>query len=341
MSIRFAVIGLYHNHMYSLTQQLLAAGAHITQVYEADDALLHPFIKTFPQAQRTGTIESILHDAQVQLVISAPLPDQRAGLGIKVMQAGKDYLTDKPGFTTLAQLDAVQRVQAETKKMYIVYFSERLASPATVKAGELIQQGAIGQVIQTVGFGPHTLNAAQRPAWFFKRQHVGGILNDLACHQIDQFLYLTGAAQAELVQSQVGNFNHPHYPELDDFGDVLLRSAQASGYARVDWFTPGGLDTWGDVRLFILGTEGTIEVRKNIDLQGKAGGNHLFIFDQHSTRYINCAGVPTPFGEQIVADVLNRTETAMTQAHCFLASRLALQAQAAAQRLTQAPAAHS
>jgi predicted dehydrogenase len=214
-------------------------------------------------------------------------------------------------------------------------YSERFENRATVKAGELVKAGAIGRVIQTVGLGPHRTNPKTRPAWFFERERYGGILCDIASHQFDQFLYFTGSTQAEVVASQVGNTNHPQYPGLEDFGDATVRGDRGTGYVRVDWFTPDGLATWGDGRLTILGTNGFIEIRKNIDLGGaRTGGSHLFLVDGKETRYVDCKDVVLPYGGQLVDDVLNRTETAMTQAHCFLATEVALQAQARAHTLS-------
>jgi len=100
------------------------------------------------------------------------------------------------------------------------------------------------------------------------------------------------------------------------------------GYIRVDWFTPDGLASWGDGRLTILGTEGFIEIRKNVDIaSGHTGGNHLYLVNQKETKYIDCSKEPLPFGQLLVDDVINRTETAMPQAHCLLATELALKAQ--------------
>src|SRR5262249_9815786 len=150
----------------------------------------------------------------------------------------------------------------------------------------------------------------------------------------DQFLAFTGSKKAEIIASQVGNLHHPQWPGLEDFGDVMLRGDGGSGYIRVDWFTPNGLGTWGDGRLTILGSDGVIEVRKNIDLDGRKGGNHLFLVDQKETRYIDCTDVPLLYGERLVDDVLNRTETAMPQSHAFLAMELALAAEKQAKRIT-------
>ncbi|HEX2907398.1 MAG TPA: Gfo/Idh/MocA family oxidoreductase [Phototrophicaceae bacterium] len=338
MSIRFAAIGLNHGHIYNQVNDLLNAGAELVWFYAPEPEKIEEFSRQYPQAKLARSIEEILEDTSIQVIASASIPNERAPLGVRVMQHGKDYLVDKPGFTTLEQLAEVRRVQAETQRIYAVHYSERFDNAATVKAGELVQAGAIGQVIQTTGFGPHRIAAPSRPDWFFRKVCFGGILNDIASHQVDQFLFFTGSTTGEVVTAQVGNVHHPQYPELEDFGDVVLRSDRATGYIRVDWLTPDGLDTWGDVRLFLLGTEGYIEIRKNTDLAGRPGKDHLFLVDQKETRYIDCSNVALPFGPQFVSDVLNRTETAAPQAHYFLASELILKAQQMAQVLAFKPA---
>ncbi len=335
MTIRVAAVGFAHDHIYGIAGVLASAGAEIATYYDDTPERIARFVERFPQAQAARSVEEILEDQAVDVIISASIPNERAPLGIRAMQHGKDFLSAKPAFTSLEQLEQVKRVQAETGRIYSVYFGERFGNPATVKAGELVHSGAIGRVVQTVGFGPHRLlNHGYRPDWVFDRQYFGGVINDLASHQMDQFLYFTNSSEAEVVAAHVGNFRHQQFPKMHDYGDVTLRSAHATGHVRVDWMTPPGLDTWGDVRLFIMGTEGTIELRKNIDLAGREGTNHLFIFDQQETRYIPCAEVPMPFGAQFLNDVRNRTETAMPQAHAFLASELALKAEQIAVDLT-------
>jgi predicted dehydrogenase len=331
--IRFSVIGLNHGHINGQTRAVLKGGGELVSFYAKETDLAAAFSKAFPQAKLARSEKEILEDRSIQLIVSAPIPDERAALAVAAMRHGKDVMMDKPGMTTLAQLNEVRRVQQQTHRIYSILYSERLENPATVKAGELVKAGAIGRVLQTVGLGPHRTNLASRPKWFFERARYGGILCDIASHQFDQFLFFTGSTRAEVVASQVGNLNHPQHPGLEDFGDVMLRGDRGAGYIRVDWFTPGGLKTWGDGRLTILGTDGYIEIRKNIDIAGRPGGNHLFLVDQKETRYIDCRDVSTPYGEQLVNDIVNRTETAMEQEHCFRAMELALKAQAQAQRL--------
>ncbi|HEX6289105.1 MAG TPA: Gfo/Idh/MocA family oxidoreductase [Herpetosiphonaceae bacterium] len=331
--VRFGVIGINHNHIYGQVDLLLRVGAELVAVFAPEPDLLASFTKTYPQARIVRSEAEILEDPTIHLIVSAAIPAQRARIGIAAMQHGKDYMSDKPGFTTLEQLAEARRVQAETQRIYSICYSERFENPATVQAGTLVKSGAIGRVIQTIGLGPHRANLSSRPDWFFRRAEYGGILTDIASHQADQFLFFTGSTSVEIVAAQVANYQHPEYPELEDFGDLTVRGDQGTGYIRVDWFTPGGLDAWGDTRLTILGTDGYIEVRKNIDIAGRPGANHLFLVDQQATRYIDCSQVTLPYGAQLVGDIINRTEAAMTQEHCFLAAELVLRAQAQAARL--------
>jgi predicted dehydrogenase len=331
--IKFGVIGLNHSHINGQTEAVLRGGGELTLFYAREPDLAAAFLKRFPQAKLARTENEVLEDRDIKLVVSAAIPDERGPLGIRVMEHGKDYMVDKPGITTLEQLAAVRQVQAKTKRIYSIMYSERLENRATVRAGELVKAGAIGRVIQTIGLGPHRMNASTRPAWFFERPRFGGILCDIGSHQADQFLYFTNSTRADVVASQVGNFHHPKYPSFEDFGDMLVRGDGGTGYVRVDWFTPGGLATWGDGRLTVLGTDGYIEIRKNIDIVGRPGGSHLFLVDQKETKYIDCSKVPLLYGEQLVNDVVDRTETAMPQAHCFLATELVLRAQKQAQRV--------
>ncbi len=332
--IRFAAIGINHDHINGQVNAVLRGGGQLISFYAKEPDLAAEFSKKFPQAKRARSEREILEDSSIQLVLSSAIPNERASLGIEVMRHGKDYMVDKPGMTTLEQLAEVHRVQAETRRIYSILYSERLENRATVRAAELVKAGAIGRIVQTAILAPHRMRPQTRPPWFFERERYGGILCDIGSHQFDQFLFFTGSTRADILASQVGNIAHPEYPGLEDFGDVLLRGDGGSGYIRVDWFTPEGLGVWGDGRLTILGTTGYIEVRKNVDIAGRAGASHLFLVDQKETRYIDCQAQELPYGGQLVDDVLNRTETAMSQQHCFLTMELALQAEKQAQRVS-------
>lgn len=331
--LRFSVVGINHGHIHGQIGAVTRGGGQLVSFYAKEPDLAADFAKRYPQARQARAEQEVLEDDSVQLVLSAAIPSERAPLGVRVMRHGKDYMADKPGITTLEQLAEVRRVQRETRRIYSIMYSERFENAATVRAGELVKAGAVGRVIQTIGLGPHRINNGRRDPWFYDRKRFGGIICDIGSHQADQFLYFTGSTRAEVAASQVGNVQHPQHPDFEDFGDMMLRGDGGTGYVRVDWFTPDGLSTWGDGRLTILGTDGYIEIRKNVDIAGRPGGSHLFLVDNRETRHIDCRGVPLPYGGQLVDDILNRTETAMSQEHCFLATELALKAQKQARRL--------
>jgi predicted dehydrogenase len=224
-----------HGHINGQTSAMLRAGAELVSFYCKEPELAANYSKRFPQAKQARSEEEVLEDKSIHLVISASIPNERAPLGVRVMRSGKDFMVDKPGATSLAQLAEARRAQRETKRIYSIMYSERFENPATVKAGELVKAGAIGKVIQTIGLGPHRVNPRTRPAWFWDRKYFGGVICDIASHQFDHF---------------------------------------------------------------------------------------------------DCSKEPLPYGEQLVNDILNRTETAMTQAHCFLATELALKAQQQARKLS-------
>jgi predicted dehydrogenase len=332
--LKFAAIGLDHRHIYHQVGRLLELGAECKGYHSRADATpLEGFVQRFPDLRRVEDQRTLLEDPEVQLIVTAGIPVERAEIAIQAMRHGKDVMVDKPGVITAAQLAEVRRVRSETGRIWSVDFSERFEVRAMTRATELVRAGALGRVVQTIGLGPHRLNRHLRPAWFFERARAGGILADIGSHQIDQFLHFTGSDEAEIALSAVANYATPENPEFEDFGEILLRSGHASGYIRIDWYTPDGLPTWGDGRCTILGTEGYIELRKYVDIAGRAGTDHLFLVDKRETRHVDCSTAPLPYYERLIADVFERTETAMSQAHCFKVCELAIEAQAQAKRL--------
>jgi predicted dehydrogenase len=332
----FAAAHLDHGHIYGQCNGLIEAGGTLRWVFDPDSAKVKAFCERFPQAKPAASLEQILDDASIRLLAAAAIPSERGPLGCRIMNCGKDYFTDKTPFTSLDQLQNARETAARTQRKYMVYYSERLHVECAVLAGQLIEQGVIGRVFQTIGSGPHRLNAGSRPPWFFEKAKYGGILCDIGSHQSEQFLYYTGARNATVNYSATANINNPQHPELEDFGEASLTADNgASGYYRVDWLTPGGLRSWGDGRTFLFGTKGTIELRKYIEpAAANPEGDQLYLVDETGEHHISCAGkVGYPFFGRLILDCLNRTENAMTQEHAFKAAELCLQAQVQAIRL--------
>lgn len=322
----FAVSGINHAHIYGQVDAMLAAGCRLTKFHAPEDDLAAAFAKTYPQATRVADEREIMEDDAVRLVVGAGIPADRAGVALRAMRAGKDAMVDKPGCTTEAQLAELRAVQAETGRIFSICYSEHFLQPATVAAARLVAEGAIGRVVSTVGLGPHKVGLHARPDWFWDVDRGGSILTDIASHQFAQFLHFTGATEATVTSAVEANVAHPERPGWCDYGHATVTAPGASGFVRVDWLTPAGLPVWGDGRLFLVGTEGTIELRKYIDIAGRAGGDHLFLTEAHGTRHVDGRAEPLPYGAALRDDVVNRTETAQPQARCFLAMELALAA---------------
>jgi predicted dehydrogenase len=333
---RFAAVGLDHGHIYGMCNGLVEAGGELVSVFDPDAAKVTEFCRTYPGVKPAPSVADILENPTLTMIASASVPCERGLLGLQVLEHGKDYFTDKPPFTTFEQLDAARRKCSETGRKYAVYYSERLHAEAAVYAGQLIHQGAIGRVLQVIGLGPHRINAPSRPAWFFQKQKTGGILCDIGCHQIEQFLFYAGAKDATVLHSKVANYHGAQYPDFEDFGDAtLVADNGATNYFRVDWFTPRGLGAWGDGRTLILGTDGYLELRKYLDVAREPVGDHVYLVDHQGEKHVPVHGkIGFPFFGELILDCLHRTEHAMSQSHTFLAAELALTAQANALRIT-------
>lgn len=331
----FAALALDHGHIYGQCRGLTEAGGDLRYVYDPDPAKVEKFCSTFPGVEPLASIEAVLEKPEIRLVAAAAVPSERGPLGLRVMDAGKDYFTDKTPFTTLDQLEAARRKTVETGKKYMVYYSERLHVECAVRAGQLIEAGAIGRVVQVLGLGPHRSSPSSRPDWFWSREKTGGILTDIGSHQFEQFLAYSGAKSAQVIHSAVANYQHKNFPEFEDWGEAnLVADNGATNYIRIDWLNPNGLRTWGDGRTFILGTAGYIELRKYLDVAREEEGDHLYLVDHQGEHHLRCHGeVGYPFFGQLILDCLNRTENAMTQEHAFRAADLCLQAQAMAKRI--------
>lgn len=338
----FAAVALDHGHIFGQVQGLLEAGGTLKWAWDPQPARLAAFCERFKASgvRPAQSLEAVLADPEVRLVAAAAVPCDRAPLGLRVLDAGKDYFTDKSPFTTLEQLAAVRAKVRETGRKYMVYYSERLHTEAGMQAGDLIQAGAIGDILNVNILAPHRLSAPTRPAWFWDKRCFGGIITDIGSHQFEQFLHYTGATGGVINYARVANRANPDHPGFEDFGEAhFTANTGASCYMRVDWFTPDGLPVWGDGRVFIAGTKGYIEIRKYIDItQPGNPSQRIYLADGDGVRLIECAGkAPFHFFGNLILDCIERTERAMTQEHAFLAAELSMCAQEIADRGADAP----
>ena len=332
----FASAFFEHGHIYGQTNGLIEAGGQCKWAWDPDPLKLEKFRQTYPGVRVARSYAEILNDPEVRLVTAAAIPCDRPDVGYACLRADKDYFTDKPPFTTLAQLEQARQLVRETGKKYMCDYSERLHTEAGWQAGEMLREGAIGRVLQVLILAPHNLGRGGRPPWFWQKEKFGGILTDIGSHQIEQFLTYTGATDGTINFARVDNFANPDAPTFEDFGEVsFTMNNGASCYCRLDWFNPKGLRTWGDGRTFILGTDGYIEVRKYIEITSEPMESQVLYWVDHTgEKRVPCQGkIGFPFYGRLILDCLERTERAMTQEHCFKAAELSVLAQAAADRV--------
>ena len=332
-SIKLGVIGIDHGHIFDMLDEMLKEGCKCDFFWtEGNPLTLKEFKIKYPNIIRRKNKEDILNDPSIDMILISSIPKNRADNSIEALKAGKDVMVDKPGCTTLDQLNQIKQTVKENGKIWSVNFSERFHVAAVAKAEELVNEGKIGKVKQTIGTGPHRQGNYERPDWFYDRESYGGILTDLGSHQIHQFLVFTNSNEVKINYALVENTTKKEKPGFQDFGEVNLTSKSGHGYIRLDWFTPDALPVWGDGRLLILGDEGYIEIRKYTDLAKSKKGNHLYLANNEEVKYIDCSDVELPYFRNLINDVLNRTETACPQDLTYLSMELAIKAQEQAEK---------
>ncbi len=329
--LRLGVIGVEHLHVFEMIDGLVQGGA-ATVCHAADGGPLTDLFEAWRTDSARVTATAVLDDRSLDLIVIGSIPADRGRIAIEALSAGHHVLTAKPGVTTLADLEAVAAAVASSGRRWWVFFSERLANRGVSEAVRRVHAGHIGQLVAITGLAPHTLGAGTRPDWFFDPSRSGGILVDLAAHQADQLLALAGPGRTDVLAASVANVAAPDRLGMQDVGRMSLRHTTSSGRVvlsdhHVDYLSPSGLDTWGDVRLMITGTEGTIEVRSNVDPAGQPGSDHVIVVDAEAPRRLDVSAVALDWAERLCSDIGAGTDTFMAHDHAVAACSITLRAQ--------------
>lgn len=320
--VGFGVVGLEHLHVFELVDGLCAAGA-VPMAHTGGDSLSDAYA-AWQTASVATDMAGVLADDRIQLVVLAGVPSTRADAAVAVLETGRSVLSDKPGVTTVAQLDRVRDTAERNPGRWWVLFSERFGVPAVRAATSLARDGAVGEVVHVSGAAPHRGALDQRPDWFFDPARAGHLLVDLGSHQVDQFLAATGAATAQVVGAAAGNVAAPDHPAFCDIAEVSLAAGDARGYHRVDYLEADGFPAWGDVRLVITGTSGRLEVRTPV-VDGTAGSPELWLTDHDGHRRVDVDPTPT-WPTELLADLADGGERLMSREHPVTVTDVCLRA---------------
>lgn len=336
-AVRVGVVGLDHDHGLMLAGRLRLAGARIVAHHSSGNRSRAAMAAlALPGRVEARSIDGICEADDIDLVVTAAVPSERGAIAVRALRAGKHVVADKPGVTTAGDLAAVEEAVVASGRRWWVLFGERFENRAVREACERARLGDLGRVVSVLGLGPHRMGADGRPAWFWDPVATGGILVDIGAHQVDQFLAATGAPTApgdvEVVTSAVGNVASPAHPAMQDVGLVVLRAGGVLGTHRVDYLSPRGLRTWGDGRLMIVGTDGTAEVRTNVDVGGRRGREHLIVTDARGVRRVDVKARSVDWAKRLLADVRDGSDTLLDHEHVVAVSRITLEAQATAGR---------
>lgn len=323
--VGIGVVGLEHLHVLELVDELCAAGA--TVVAHTDGDSLSSAFAGWQSGSRPTDRSGVLSDPDVDLVVVAGVPADRADDSVAALESGRPVLSDKPGVTTTDQLERVRAAVDASQRRWWVLFSERFGVPAVRRAVELARSGAIGRVVGVQGSAPHRAAFESRPGWFADPARAGTLLVDLATHQVDQFVALTGD-DVRVVHAAAGNVASPGFPAVHDVAELVLVGGGARGFHRVDFLEADGFPAWGDVRLVVTGTEGRLEVRTPVT-DGVAGPAELWITDHESHRRAELPTRPT-WAEELLADLGDGGERLMPREHPFTVARVVLDAEACA-----------
>ncbi|WP_410790172.1 Gfo/Idh/MocA family protein [Kribbella sp. C-35] len=307
---RIAIAGAAHPHVAYAT-------AEVDQVAEYDlVAVADPSRETAERwaapydAKVFTDHQQMLREVEPEVVMVAGIYGDRGQVVVDALNAGCHVIADKPLCTTLEDLDAIAEAADRTGR-HVTLLLEKRYYPVTLAALGIADR--LGTIHGVTSSGPHKLNRPTRPAWFFERARYGGLLNDLAVHDIDAALLFTGLTSGIVSGSIVDS----------SYGVATLSGPGAVITAGVDWMNPAGSPVHGDYRMKLVGTEGTAEL-----LWAR---NRLVL----TTTDLAPHDVPLPAGHRPAELVLKAlaagNEPDITTERGLLATRLALLAQRSAE----------
>ncbi len=257
--MRVGIVGLKHAHIASFARFAAAAPEHELVGWVEDDPQLQERIRTqFGSPIYTSTDE--LYSQGVDVIGIGAINRARGAIIIDALEHGVHVLADKPLLLSLEELRKVKELRAQKGLQVGLMLTERY-NPPFQRLFEVVDNGDIGDVVSFTAFRPHKLRIASRPDWMFDHYQYGGLLADLAIHDID---IMRRVCPAEVVSIHAWQTNR-HYNDRTDFYDNAHAAIQLSngtmGWFAANWLTPNGSDIHGDCRCFVQGTTGAVEVK--------------------------------------------------------------------------------
>src|SRR5690625_333855 len=273
--IRLAMAGIAHPHAHYVLDEL----AYQSEVHLVAAANVEPGTighRTLPAS--TTVYENhrqMLDQHYVDVVVVCGIYSQRADMIVDALASDADVLADKPLCTELEDLDRIQQAAVNSRRVVSTMFEKR-AHPVTLATRKVVDDGELGQIALVAATGPHKLNYATRPEWFFDGEKYGGILADLAVHDIDLVLLFTGIRNG-VVSGHQSNLALPQHPGFSDAGAAFFTSNNVASTLEAHWMWPAASPFHGHYRMRLTGTRGTAELdwaQNRLDLVTNERASH-------------------------------------------------------------------
>ncbi|NPV80086.1 MAG: Gfo/Idh/MocA family oxidoreductase [Firmicutes bacterium] len=327
MDIKIAVVGLAHPHIYDFLNEALGLdGVRLTGIVEEDATTRLNASKRYGQVPAFETMDDLLESVDVDLIATAAVNNRKADIIVNALKKGKHVISDKPLVTTMEDLERVKEAfrEAGPNARLCMLLTERY-NPSLVTAKQVIDSGEIGEIVNCIALRPHRLAPSTRPLWMFNRKEYGGIIVDLAIHDIDILRWFTGSDIAKIFAAHHSNSRFRQFKEFEDNGEIFLALDNGStAFIRVDWLTPDGYPHHGDCRVLVVGTKGQVEAR-TIE-------SRVEVFsDTHSPREVPLCKRPSTLAEDLIRSILDpEYEPVIRAEDIFEATRVSLEARAMA-----------
>lgn len=255
--IRLAVAGMAHPHVtYVLSELPHRPELRLVAVSDPDPDNVAAYAESIGDVPAYADHQEMLARHEVDVVSVNGVYIDRAVAVVDALHAGAHVVVDKPLCTSLEQLSTIETAAAATGRLVSLVFEKR-AHPVTRAARRLVAAGTLGDLALITSTGPHPLRHLTRPSWFFTADY-GGVLADLAVHDVDVALALTGARDG-IVVGTCGKRAYPQYPEFSDHGAMLLAAGEVMATIDAHWLAPESGKGRYEMRL--VGTQGTAEMR--------------------------------------------------------------------------------
>ena len=169
---------------------------------------------------------------------------------LDIANAGKHVVCEKPLCMTLEEADLMVET-CNKQGVLFMYAEELFFTPKYVKAKEMADQGAFGDVYlvkqSEKHFGPHA-------PWFWDvDQSGGGVFMDMGCHGIAFCYWFLDRPKIKSITAQMGTYVHGEITKGEDNTFCIIEFENgAIGMVEDSWARHGGMDD----RIEVFGDKG-------------------------------------------------------------------------------------